>query len=181
MTTDSRVTIHMVASLDGFICKPDGDVSWLDTADRYEAGADDDDPVAFLATVDCFVLGSRTYEAALKLGWPYGDAPVVVLTTRDLPNDRPTVQFMSGDLRQLVNDAIRPRHRNIWVVGGAALVRDVLRHRLADEIRLTIAPIVIGAGLPFFDQTGVESALHLAGVTAYKTGFVELRYEIRND
>ncbi len=171
----------MVASLDGFICKPDGDVSWLETADRYDAGVAEEDAAAFLETVDCFVMGSRTYETALKLGWPYGDVPVVVLTSRDLPAERASVQFLSGDLARLVNERLKPRRRNIWVVGGAALVRDFLRLRLADEIRLTIAPVVIGDGLRFFDRTGVQSALHLKDATAYRSGMVELRYDVRRD
>lgn len=171
----------MVSSLDGFICKPDGNVGWLETADRYEAGVTEEDAAAFLETVDCFVMGSRTYETALKLGWPYGDVPVVVLTSRDLPTERASVQFLSGDLTRLVKERLKPRHRNIWVVGGAALVGDFLRLRLADEIRITIAPVVIGEGLPFFDRTGVESALHLKGVTAYRSGMVELWYEVRKD
>jgi len=35
---DSRVTIHMVASLDGFIARKDGSVDWLETSDEFEGG-----------------------------------------------------------------------------------------------------------------------------------------------
>ena len=31
--------------------------------------------VTFVKAIDCYVLGSRTYEHALELGWPYGDTP----------------------------------------------------------------------------------------------------------
>ena len=90
--TESRVTIHMVASLDGFIARKDGRVDWLETSDRFEGG-DSLDPEfvqEFLKTIDCYVMGSRTYETALSfegkgLGWPYGDKPTFVLTSRDLP------------------------------------------------------------------------------------------------
>ncbi|MCA9244570.1 MAG: dihydrofolate reductase [Phycisphaerales bacterium] len=180
-TNESTVTIHMVSSLDGFVCKPDGDVAWLETSDRYEAGIADEDAIAFLGTVDCFVLGARTYETALKLGWPYSDVPVIVLTTSNMPADRASVQFLSGDLAGLVRERLRPRYKNIWVVGGPTLVRDFLRMGLADEVRVTIAPVIIGGGLPFFDRTEVESALHLKDVTAYKSGMVELSYVVRTD
>ena len=73
--TTPRVTVHMVASLDGFIARKDGSVSWLETSDSYEKGTGGEDAEAFLETVDCFVVGSRTYETALSLGWPYGDVP----------------------------------------------------------------------------------------------------------
>ena len=93
-----------------------------------------------IASIDCYVMGARTYELALELGWPYGDVPVVVLTHRDLPNDRNSVEFYAGDLTSLVRDRLQPTYRDIWVVGGAELVREFLRLDLADAIRLTIAP-----------------------------------------
>ena len=65
--TDSRVTIHMAASLDGFIARANGAVDWMETPDHYAAGEtmSADDARAFLATIDCYVMGSRTYETAL--------------------------------------------------------------------------------------------------------------------
>jgi dihydrofolate reductase len=181
-TAASKVTIHMVSSLDGFIAKKDGSVSWLETSDSYEKGVTltDEDVASFLKTIDCYVMGSRTYELALKLGWPYGDVPTIVLSHRDLPVDRKTVEFYSGDLTKLVNDRLKPNYRNIWLVGGAMLVKEFIRLNLADEIRQTIAPVLLGDGTPFFDNIGQEHALHLKDVTAYKNGFVELWYEIRN-
>lgn len=65
------------------------------------------------------------------------------------------------------------------MVGGAALAKDFIRLNLADEIRVTVLPILLGDGLLFFDQIGLEQALHLKDVTAYKNGMVELWYEIK--
>ena len=67
-SADSRVTIHMAASLDGFIARKDGSVDWLETSDEFPAGADMDPAFieAFLKTIDCYVMGSRTYETALR-------------------------------------------------------------------------------------------------------------------
>ena len=88
-------------------------------------------------------------------------------------------RVLPGDLGELVNERLRPRYESIWLVGGAALTRDFIRSKLADEIRLTIAPIILGGGTPFFDNIGREQELHLKDVTAYKNGFVELWYELR--
>lgn len=55
-----------------------------------------------IQSIDCYVLGSRTYEHALQLGWPYGDTPTVVMTNRELPSTRESVEFYSGDLKRLV-------------------------------------------------------------------------------
>jgi dihydrofolate reductase len=186
--TNSRVTIHMAASLDGFIARKDGRVDWLETSDEF-AGGDTLEPgsvEAFLKTIDCYVMGSRTYETALSfeakgLGWPYGHKPTFVLTSRELPRTRDTVEFYSGDLAQVVNRRLRPRFRSIWFVGGGVVSGECLRLGLADEVRYSILPILIGDGIRFFEKLDREVPLHLAEVKAYKGGTVELRYEVRRD
>jgi len=55
--------------------------------DVYERGVTDDG-AEVIQSIDCYVLGSRTYEHALQLGWPYGDTPTVVMTNRELPSTR---------------------------------------------------------------------------------------------
>jgi dihydrofolate reductase len=178
-TPTSTVTIHMVASLDFFIAKKEDDsVSWLESTDSYEKGVTGEDAEEFFRTIGCFVMGSRTYELAMKLGWMYRDVPTIVLTRRKLAAARPSVEFYAGDLTELVNGRLRPRYKNIWLVGGAMLARDFIRLKLADDIRITIAPIFLGDGVPFVDRVGLEQPLHLKDVIAYKNGMVELWYQI---
>ena len=182
----SRVTIHMAASLDGFIARRDRRVDWLETADNFERG-DTMTPEfveAFLKTIDCYVMGSRTYETALDfeakgLGWSYGDKPTFVLTHRTLRKNRSTVEFYLGDLGRLVDERLKPHFRSIWFVGGGDVCGSCLRLGLADEVRYSILPIVIGDGLSFFQGLYLDVALHLLEATAYKSGMVALRYEVR--
>jgi len=185
-TTNSRITIHMAASLDGFIARKDGSVDWMETKDDFATG-DTMDPefvAAFLKTIDCYVMGSRTYETALNfeskgLGWAYGEKPTFVLTKRNLPHTRDTVQFYSGDLTQLVNERLRPRFHSIWFVGGGAVCGECLRLGLADEVRYSLLPVLIGDGVRFFDRLDKDIPVHLAEIKAYKSGMVALRYEVR--
>ena len=183
---DSRVTIHMAASLDGFVARRDGSVDWLETSDEFADGDTLDPGVveAFLKTIDCYVMGSRTYETAIRfeaqgLGWSYGDKPTFILTSRKLPRVRDTIEFYSGDLAQFVNDHLRPRFRTIWFVGGGAVSAECLRLGLVDEVRYSILPILIGDGIPFFDKLDRDITLHLADIKAYRNGLVELSYEVR--
>ena len=183
---DSCVTIHMVASLDGFIARKDGRVDWLETSDEF-AGGDTLDPEfveSFLKTIECYVMGSRTYETALNFeakgfGWAYGDKPTFVLTSRDLPRTRDTIEFYSGNLAQFVNERLRPSFRSIWFVGGGVVSGECLRLGLADEVRYSILPILIGNGITFFEKLDKDVPLHLTEVKAYNSGTVALRYEVR--
>jgi dihydrofolate reductase len=173
------VTLHMVSSLDGFIARHDNTVSWMDTPGSvYEPGVtiSQEQIATFLKSIDCYVLGSRTYEHALELGWPYGDTPVVVVTTRKWPQAKKSVEFYSGDLNQLVDEKLARRYRNIWLVGGATLAQRFLELGLVDEIKLTMAPVLLGAGLRLFGDSLHEKRWKLKNVVAYKNGFVELSY-----
>jgi len=181
MTTNkSKVIIHMVSSLDGFIAKKDNSVTWLQSNDYYDKGIrlNNEDIEEFIKMIDCYVMGARTYEHAVELGWPYGEVPVMVLTRRNLTTDRKNVEFYSGDLHELVNDRLRLNYRNIWMVGGSKLTKDFLRSKLADEILISIMPVILGEGTLFFDYIGEERRLHLKDVKAYSDGVVELWYEI---
>ena len=183
---DSRVTIHMAASLDGFIARRDGNVDWMETADEFVGGETLDGPAiaAFLQTIDCYVMGSRTYETALGFeargfGWAYGDKPTFVLTRRSLPRTRDTVEFYAGDLAELVNGRLRPAFRSIWFAGGGVVGAECLRLGLADEVRYSILPVLIGDGIRFFEGLDQVVALRLAEVKAYRSGTVALRYEVK--
>lgn len=183
---NSCVTIHMAASLDGFIARRDGSVDWLETADEFEGGEtmDPEFVAEFLETIDCYVMGSRTYETALDFeargfGWSYGEKPTFVLTSRKLPKSRDTVEFCSGDLARFVNDRLRPNFGSIWFVGGGAVSGECLRLGLADEVRYSLMPILIGDGIPFFEGLDHDVALHLVEVKAYTSGMVALRHEVR--
>jgi dihydrofolate reductase len=175
---EPKVTLHVVASLDGFIARHDNSVSWFEGYDNtYEAGAvlSAEQIAAFVQSIGCYVMGSRTYEHALELGWPYGETPVVVVTHREWPQTAKKVEFYSGDLVELIKQKLAPRFRNIWLVGGAQLSQRFLELGLVDEIKLTIAPILLGDGLRLFGNSAEQRWL-LKNVAAYRNGFVELSY-----
>lgn len=178
----------MAASVDGFIARRDGRVDWMETADEF-AGGETMNPefiATFLKSIDCYVMGSKTYETALGFeargfGWAYGDKPVFVLTSRKLARTRSTIEFHSGDLAELMNGRLRPAFRCIWIAGGGMVAGECLRRGLADEVRYSVLPVLIGDGISFFEQLDRDVALHLTEVKAYKNGMVALCYEVRKD
>jgi dihydrofolate reductase len=178
----------MAASLDGFIARKDGSVDWMEISDEFVGGEtmDPEFVEAFLETIDCYVIGSRTYETALAFeakgfGWAYGEKPTFVLTHRELARTRETVEFYSGALSELVNRRLRPKFRNIWFAGGGAVSGECLRLGLADEVRYSILPVLIGDGIRFFEKLDQDVFLHLVEVKAYQSGTVALRYEVQRE
>lgn len=175
----------MVSSLDGMIAKKDNSVSWFETADYYEQGVEltEEETGKFLKTIDCYVMGAHTYEHALELsksyGWAYGNTPTIVVTHRNLPIERQNIEIYSGNLEKLVNEKLKPNYTNVWVAGGAMLAKDFIRLKLADAIRISVLPVILGDGSLFFDHMGQETVLHLKDVKTYKSGMVDLHYEIR--
>ncbi|MDF1694805.1 MAG: dihydrofolate reductase family protein [Saprospiraceae bacterium] len=180
MMAESTVTIHMVSSLDGFIAKPDESVSWMESKDHYEGGhvLTDEEIHTFMQSVDCYVMGSKTYEGALRLGWPYSNTPVIVLTKRPFQSNRDRVSFYSGDIKQLVEDDLKKRFKNIWMVGGAETATNFLNNGLVDDIVISLVPIILGEGLLFFNEIQKELTLHLLKSQTYRDGVVELHYKV---
>ena len=185
--TDSRVTIHMAASLDGFIARRTG----ASTGSRPRTSSRTGTPwtrefvEAFLETIDCYVMGSRTYETALGFrGQGLG------LGLRRQAHLRPHQSRAAADpgYRRVLlgrSRAVRqraPAAQRSVPSGSSAAARssgECLRLGLADEVRYSILPILIGDGIPFFEELDRDVALHLAEVKAYRNGMVELRYEVR--
>ena len=184
--SDARVTIHMATSLDGYIAREDGRVDWMETQDEFKLGEvlDSEYVRSFLDAIDCYVMGSQTYLTALDFeakgfGWSYGDKPVYVLASRVLAKTRDTVKFHSGDLREFLEVRLKSTFKNIWVVGGGKLAGACVDAGIADEVRYSILPVLIGRGISFFEGLTQDVSLHLLEVKAYQNGIVALHYEIK--
>lgn len=175
----------MVSSLDGKIAKPDNSINWFESSSHYENGVEGEDESAVLNAIDCYVMGFNTYQLALDLskeyGWAYGDKPTFVLSHKTHSSEFSNVTFYSGELKQLIDQFLKPQFQNVWVVGGAFTANEFIGQKLVDEIRISILPILMGDGLPFFDLKNFEQALILNDAKAYKNGMVELSYKIRKD
>ena len=169
----------MVSSLDGYIGKEDEDVSWMHSEEHYEQGTklSPDAIEEYLRSIDCYVMGSNTYHQALKLGWPYGEKPVIVLTSKELEDPRETVTSYCGDLKTLINE--NKHYKNIWVVGGSYVVKDFINQKLADNIVISIMPVILGQGKPFFQDIRAQHKLQLINETSYKDGMIELTYKVK--
>lgn len=171
----STVVLYIATSVDGFVATADGGVEWLDRFGDDEATAGYE---AFFADVDCLLMGSRTYEQVLGFGeWPYGDRPTYVVTRRTLPRATDHVEFTS-DAPDAVASDLADRYGTVWLVGGAHLAQSLLRAGRVDELRLTVAPTILGGGIHLFGEEAGAHELELRDTVAHPSGLVELRYGV---
>ncbi|RJK97699.1 dihydrofolate reductase family protein [Vallicoccus soli] len=166
--------VFIATSLDGCIARPDGDIDWLTSRgrDAGETGYD-----AFIAGIDCLVMGRATYEKALTFdAWPYDGRTVLVLSRRAEAGADPRVQVVR-DVPEAVDAIVARGARRVYVDGGGA-VRSFLAAGLVQELTITTAPVLLGAGLPLFGPLEADVALEHRSTSVLGAGFVQSTYAV---
>ena len=101
-----------------------------------------------------------------------------MLTHRSAPEAEGDIQFTDLSLDRLAARLQALPGRDIWLCGGADLVRQALELDLIDELRLTIIPTLLGAGIPLFSGLKGPKLLDLVSHRA-ENGMVECIYRRR--
>ena len=165
-----RIILFIASSLDGFIAGRSGEIDWLFTDQDYGY-------TEFFKTVGVVIMGRKTYDQALTFGeYPFkGKESFVFSRTRAGTADR-NAKFISGDVAGFI-DALKSREgKNIWLVGGAELIQEFLKHDLIDEFVISIHPIILGEGIPLFPVPNPRQELHLEQCKTFDTGLVQITY-----
>jgi dihydrofolate reductase len=180
-----KTLYYTACSLDGFIADPEHSLDWL-----LQFGEPEGNYFAeFLGNVGAIAMGSTTYEWVLNhpmpgedgepVRWPYTQ-PAWIFSSRELPGiDGADIRFVRGDVRP-VHEAMRvvAADRDIWIVGGGELAGQFLDHGLLDEIRVSIASVTLGQGVPVLPRRFTTPPLRLISAQQYGESFVDLRYEV---
>jgi dihydrofolate reductase len=176
-TKDSAVkaSVFIGTSLDGFIARANGALDFLPPRRGEPHGYDE-----FMATVDVLVIGRKTFETVLTFdAWPYGEKPVVVLSTRPLAPVPPgaVAERMSGAPPDIVSELAARGIRHIYVDGGITIQR-FLQAGLIQRFIITRVPVLIGAGIPLFGPLQHDIALQHIATRHYASGLVQSEYVI---
>lgn len=144
---NKRVSLYIAASLDGFIADELGSVEWLESVDSDgDAGYQ-----AFFDNVDTVVMGRTTYQQIFSLTdtFPYSKKDVYVFSNKKAGSADEYADFVSGNINSWLNEI---EGESIWLVGGAELVKQFLKEKAIDKFVITIAPIILGEGIPLFES-----------------------------
>ena len=175
----STVILYIAASLDGFIARSDGDISWLT---KYQGGKEDYGYGDFYKNVGVSIMGAKTYEKSLtRNGGIDKKMPTYVITGRKLQTvANADITFYSGNLSKLVKQIRAETKKNIWLVGGGQIAQSFLKENLVDEIVLAIIPIILGEGISLFGSVKEEVDFVLVATKSYKSGIVQTHYRLKS-
>lgn len=164
-----KLVLYIAASLDGFIAGDGESLAWLDAVE----GQGDNGYGSFYEGVDTLVMGRKTYDWIVRHGsWPYPGKPCVVFSRTPRKNGE-DVTFTAENAGQAVGRMKAEGEKRIWLVGGGELLHILLKAGLVDEIILTVAPVVLGRGVPLF--RGAEGNLRLVEIQRFGQ-FAQLHY-----
>ncbi|MEG4454540.1 dihydrofolate reductase family protein [Microcoleus sp. N9_A1] len=166
-----KIVLFIASSLDGYIARSNGDIDWLFTDQNYGYNK-------FLDSIDTVLMGRKTYEQVLTFGeYPYQEKKSYVFT-KNLDFQGTSDVEVVTDLESFVNDLRLLEGKNIWLVGGALLIRDFLNQNFVNEVILSVHPLILGEGIPLFVNPINTTALQLTGCQTYSSGMVQLSYDV---
>ena len=174
-----NVSVFIAVSLDGFIARPDGDVSWLDEYEPLGEGEDAGYSELF-NKVDSLVLGRGSFEKVLEFDWPYGRKPITVLSRSlsEVPeNLKGSVRIDNSAPLKLLEKLETEGCQHIYLDGGL-VIQSFLREGLVDDITLTIIPVLLGQGIPLFGHLESDIKLKLLESSSWENGFTQLKYKV---
>ena len=159
-----RIILNIATSLDGYIARTSGEVDWLFTDQDY--GYTD-----FLAGVDTLLMGRKTYEQVLTFGeFPYQEKQNYIFSSKPDFDTSPYATAVCTDIKAFVEKLRQTDGKNIWLVGGAALIHPFLEYGLLDEVVLSIHPLLLGSGISLFQSGTPTQRLSFVACQSYDSG-----------
>ncbi|MBR9922544.1 MAG: dihydrofolate reductase [Bacteroidetes bacterium] len=170
-----KLILYIACSLDGYIAKPNDDLSFLDKVqvEGMDYGYHD-----FIATVDTIIMGRRTYDWVVNEVGSFPDKERdIYIITRTAREFLGNIQFYTEDVGALIRQLKEKDGKNIFCDGGAQLVNSLMKEKLFDELIISIVPVLLGDGTKLFQDGRPERDLELISSTSYDSGLVQLRYK----
>lgn len=173
-----KLVLYIASSLDGYIATKDDSLEWLYNVE----GEGDNGYSEFYETVDTVLLGKRSYDWIMQqdIGeFPYKNKECFVFTRSHI-EDTEDVKFINDNVTKFIDKLKSQDGKNIWIVGGGELLDSFIQAKLVDDLIITIAPTILGKGIPLFKEGDYQLDLSLKGMRNFNQ-FVELHYGVKNE
>lgn len=178
MTKPRKVIVHIAASADGYIARPDGDLEWL-TSRPAPAGFYGVNE--FMKSIDTKVLGRKTYERSVELGAKFDARNPTIVFSSAPPAIVPSgVEFTNEPITDVVSRLRTKPGKDIWLMGGGEIIASFLDEGAIDEFVISVVPIFIGDGIPLIARRHLHVSLHLLSTERFEDGLIQLHYRVQN-
>ena len=176
-----KVILDLAVTLDGFIEGPNGEIDWC-------IMDEDMDFDGFLSGNDTIFYGRVSYDAWGNYQPDENAGPAeqnlwsavhsknkFVFSKQDRKDDIAT--FVNSDIAEKVAEIRKQGGKDIWLYGGAGLIKTFIQLNLIDIYRISVHPVALGDGKPLFEDLKERLPLQLTGTNVFKSGVVQLIYE----
>lgn len=172
---DRKVILYIAMSLDGYIASKDNSIDFLSLVEKPDENYGYNE---FVKSVDTVIIGRKTYEKVIEMGYeyPHTDKAVYVVTRNSNPSIG-NIQFYSGHLKQLIEGLKKQPGLNIYCDGGAEIAYELMKDNLIDEFIISLIPILLGDGVRLFKDGRPELKLKLESTKQFETGLAQLHYK----
>jgi dihydrofolate reductase len=175
-------TVYIATSIDGYIARRDGSIDWL--MELPNPNNSDYGFSVFLERIDGIIMGRKSFETVLGFNeWPYAKrVPIFVLsnTLNELPgNLSAKVEIVRGELKKII-ELLKDKGINNLYIDGGKTIQSFLKEDLIDEMIITRIPILLGSGIPLFDENNSELMFEHVGTEVYNNMLVRSKY-LKND
>lgn len=166
--------LYIAMSLDGYIAKPGDDLNFLSVVHKE---GEDYGYTDFIRSVDTVIMGRKTYDWIMKQVpvFPHASISAYIITHTPRVGSENTT-FYTGAPHELVARLKHEPGKNIFIDGGAEIVNILLKHRLIDEMIVSVIPMLVGNGIRLFGEGRPEQSLKLQDSRKYDTGLAQLHY-----
>lgn len=176
-----KVIVDLAVTLDGFIEGSNGEIDWC-------IMDDDMDFDGFLSSIDTIFYGRVSYDAwgnfqpdttasaaELNLWKAVHAKKKFVFSSQNRQDEKAT--FISDDIIKNVLEIKQLPGKDIWLYGGAGLIKTFIDAGLIDIYRISVHPLALGTGKPLFENLKERVPLKLINTNVFKSGVVQLIYE----
>ncbi|MBS3052539.1 MAG: dihydrofolate reductase [Candidatus Aenigmarchaeota archaeon] len=169
-----KITLYIAISLDGFIARKDGRIDWLSP---FENSEEDYGYKEFYKNVDTVIMGNKTYKQTLSFSeFPFKDKKCYVFTRDKKKTKDENAIFVNKKTKNFIKK-LDKEDKNMWLVGGASIVKEFLKLDLIDEFIISVIPILLGDGIRLFNGKLNEKILRLIDIKSFDSGLAQIYYK----
>ncbi len=171
-----EIVNQISVSIDGKIAPPDGRLDWLKP---FSSAANTERQKKLLATVDCLLMGSRTYQEFLENGeWPFSGTACRVFSRRPQLVTMPNVAITAKSPGEVICELSARHFQRVLIAGGGKLAAAFRADGLIDAYQISVIPVILGDGIPLFGSDGFPGSLRLMNCDIFPGGVVQLDYSV---